>query len=337
MNEKSDDLDRESSTRPGIQDSRIDRTDFLKIVAQTLDANFLPHVDARELHRRISRFRTLRFRSMSYADVSQAILDVIMFDTPSGPISVLQASTATYPSGTRFYRVRSIPEDDHTTPFRSMSKTGDCWEPPGELVGMGRLNKAGEPLLYTSPIDPFVAIGELKIPDRQWFSLIVYEAVDDVKVAMIGGAVDTKDLDDAAALKVDMIQGFLRDEFVRDVGKGTEFLYQISEVIAKGYFDLPPDLQDAWCYPSIVDQSKFNVAFRPEKRAKLRLVGVQITKVCRMPDGSPVLKVGVVAAKVGGGNALSYFRIGSPEQRELFPWISENSPDVAPDGTEKRR
>ena len=96
-------------------------------------------------------------------------------------------------------------------------------------------------------------------------------------------------------------------------------------------------MQDAWCYPSIVDQSKFNVAFRPEKRAKLRLIGVEINKACRMEDGSPVLKVQVVAAKVGGCEDLSYFRIGSPVQRELFPWITENQPDGVQDGIEKRR
>ncbi len=337
MNEIPDGVGRESTARLGVQNPGIGDTDSPEFVRQKLNAAFLPHVDARELQRRISRFRKLPFHSMSYADVSQAVLDVITFDTPSGRCSVLQPSIATYPSGTRFYRVRHIPEDDHKTPLRSMSKTADCWEPPRELARMGRLNKAGEPLLYTSPIDPFVAVGELKVPDRQWFSLIEYEAVEDVNVAVIGGDVDTKDLDDADALKVEMIQGFLRDEFIRDVGQGTEFLYQTSEVIAKDYFDLPPEVQDAWCYPSIVDQSKFNVAFRPDKRAKLRLIGVMIAKVSRIGDGSPVLKVGVVAATVRGCDVLSYFHIGSPEQRELFPRISQNIHDGARYGIKKRR
>lgn len=271
MDERPDGLD---------QHSGIGHIDFHETIWRNLNAGFLRHVNTRELHSRISRFRKLRFQSMSRADISQAILDVIMFDTPSGPRCVLQPSTATYRSGTKFYRVRAIPEDDHTIPLRSMSKTADCWEPPRQVVAMGRLNKAGEPLLYTSPIDPFVAIGELKVPDRQLFSLIVFEAVEDVQVAMIGGSADIKGLNDADALKVEMIQGFLRDEFTRDVGQGTEFLYQASEVIAKDYFDLPPEIQDAWCYPSIVDQSKFNVAFRPEKRSKLRLIGTEIARVC---------------------------------------------------------
>ena len=121
-----------------------------------------------------------------------------------------------------------------------MSKVSDCWEPPREIVRLGRLNKEGEPLLYTTPAGPRVAIDELKVPDDEWFSLIVYEAVEDVNVAIIGGDVDVEGLDDGDVLKIEMIQGFLRDEFMRDVGQGTEYLYRISESIAKDYFDLPP-------------------------------------------------------------------------------------------------
>ena len=176
MKETDGGLDPKLIARLQMRDFGIAPTDALEIVGQKLDAGFLPYVDARELHGRISRFRKLRFQSMSYSDVRRAILDVITFDTPIGPQCVLQPATATYPAGTRFYRARAIPRDDHRIPLRSMSRTADCWEPPPEHVTMGRLNKAGEPLLYTSPIDLFVAAGEIKVPDRERFSLIEYEA-----------------------------------------------------------------------------------------------------------------------------------------------------------------
>ncbi len=83
-------------------------------------------------------------------------------------------------------------------------------------------------------------------------------------------------LHDEDALKVEMLHDFLRHEFTRDVGRGTEYLYRISESIAKSWFDLPPEVQDAWCYPSIVDQNLYNIAFRPRQRSKLRLLEVQI-------------------------------------------------------------
>ena len=322
-----DELEIELVARRAFQDLDIKHADSLEIIRQKLNWRFLPHVDVRSLHRRITQFRKLNFRSMSYGDVSQAIRDVIIFNTPNGPCSVLQVSTGPYPAGTLFYRVRTIPRDDHVTPLRSMSKVSDCWEPPKKLVKMGRLNKDGEPILYTSPSDPRVAIGELKIPDHEWFSLIVYEAVEDVNVAMIGGDVDVEGLDDVDALKIEMIQGFLRDEFTRDVGRGTEYLYRISEIIAKDYFDMPPVMQDAWCYPSIVDKSKFNVAFRPKTRTKLRLIGVEMAKVYRMENGEAALQMSWIAAETEGRGDLSYFEIDSPEQRRLFPWITQNRPD----------
>ncbi len=66
--------------------------------------------------------------------------------------------------------------------------------------------------------------------------------------------------DDTAILNNDLINNFLKDEFSRDVGRGTEYLYKISEIIAKWYFDLPPgDVQDAWAYSSIQDKEKYNL------------------------------------------------------------------------------
>lgn len=287
---------------------------------------FLQYVDARELRRRISDFRKLNFRDLSYAEVSQAILDVILFDTPNGKMGIIRPSSASYPTGTRFYRVRAIPEDDHVTPLRSMSKVSDCWEPPPEVVPMGRLNREGEPLLYTSLSDPLVAIDELKIADGEWCSVITYEAIEDVKVTVIGGNLDTEELENAEALKLELLQDFLHHEFTRDVGKGTEYLYRISEIIAKHYFDMPPEMHDAWCYPSIADKSKWNVAFHPKDRVRLRLVGVEIARPQRLQDGKLVLNVGMVAKETRGRDDLVYYRIGSPEQRELFPEITRERP-----------
>ena len=287
---------------------------------------FLQCVDAGELHSRISKFRRLNFRSMSYDEVDRAICDVVMFDTAEGKGGLFHPVSSRYPAGTHFYRVRAIPKDDHMVPLRAMSKVGDCWEPPRETVQIGRLNREGEPLLYTSPSNPLVAIDEAKIADGERCSLIVYEAVEDVKVTVIGGDLDIDCLDENDALKLNMIQGFLRDEFTRDVGRGTEYLYRISEVIAKVYFDLPPVMHDAWCYPSMADKTCWNVAFRPRDRHRLRLIGVQIVKPDRQRDESRMLRVEVVATAMEGNDDLAYFRIGSPEQPQHFPEITQDEP-----------
>ena len=257
---------------------------------------------------------------MSYKDVQSAISDVITFNTPQGVVSVLMPMNANYPAGTRFYRVRTLPADDRNLPLRTMSKVSDCWEPPENIVSAGRLNRDNESLLYTAPMSPFVAVEEMKIPDDKLFSLIVYEALNQINVTMIGAPPNIEGLDSEEVLKVKMIQDFLKHEFIRDVGVGTEYLYRISESITKDYFDLHPDFQDAWCYPSVAKKGHFNVCFRKEKRSKLRLIGSQIASVVR--EGDNYLFQAKLVSKVSVDSVnLTYHKIGSEEQQELFPEI----------------
>lgn len=282
--------------------------------------DFLKHVEASHLHDKIGKFRDLDFKRMSYQEVQKAIADVITFSTPYGVISVLMPMNTSYPAGTRFYRVRALPVDDRKIPLRTMSKVSDCWEPPEHIVKAGRLNRDNEAVLYTAPISPFVAVEEMKIPDGELFSLIVYEALEQINVTMIGAQPNTEGLNADEVLKSKMIQDFLKHEFIRDVGVGTEYLYRISESITKDYFDLPPDFQDAWCYPSVAKKGHFNVCFRKDKRFKLKLVGSQIARVVRENDD--YLFQAKLVTKVGAdGVNLTYHQIGSDEQREIFPEI----------------
>ena len=86
--------------------------------------------------------------------------------------------------------------------------------------------------------------------------------------------------DEKVKLIHEIYNGFLRDEFSRDVGKGTEYLHRVSEKIAKDYYDLPPRVvQDAWAYVSVQDKKKYNVCFRPELAHELLEVnGVMMCK-----------------------------------------------------------
>ncbi|MBO2695451.1 hypothetical protein [Shewanella algae] len=283
--------------------------------------DFLKHVDAAHLHDKICKFRDLDFKRMSYQEVQSAIMEVIVFDTPRGNISILTPMNARYPAGTRFYRVRSLPDDDRQLPLRTMSKIADCWEPPEDIVRAGRLNRDNESLLYTAPQSPVVAVEEMKIPDNQLFSLIVYESTDPISVTMIGAEPNVEGLSNEEVLKVRMIQDFLKHEFIRDVGVGTEYLYRISESITKDYFDLPPDVQDAWCYPSVAKKGSFNVCFRKGHRSKLKLIGVQIASVVREGDNY-FFGAKLIAVDSGDGVNLTYHQIGSELQQKLFPEMS---------------
>ncbi len=282
---------------------------------------FLKYVDISELHDKICAFRELDFKKLDYQEVQNEIAKVISFETPSGSCSHLTPVCASYPSGTRFYRVRNIVEGDTRLPLKSMSTVSDCWEPPSQVVKAGRLNRERESLLYTAPMAPDIAIEELKVVDDQNFSLIVYEALTPIKVTGIGFPPNIEGLSKDEILKLRMIQDFLKHEFVRDVGHGTEYLYRISESITKDYFDLPPDVQDAWCYPSVAKKGGYNVCFRPTAKQKLSLVGVQIAAVRREESGC-LFNVKLIAKDSGDGMNLSYHGIGSPEQKTLFPEIT---------------
>ncbi|MBD9381145.1 hypothetical protein IB258_07830 [Achromobacter sp. ACM02] len=205
--------------------------------------------------------------------------------------------------------------------MKGMRVESDAWSPPAHVVGAGRLNRVGEPLLYTSPGNPTVAVEEMKIPDGENFSLIVYEALEDIRVSTIGVTPDLPNLNKDEVLKLRMLNDFLAHEFTRDVGVGTEYLYNISDVIAKDYFDLPPQMQDAWCYPSVAARPAANVCFRPDlAKRKLRLVGVQIN-TCNRDQNGMRFQVKCIASGFDGDGVFCYHSIGSDVQRVVFPDI----------------
>lgn len=283
--------------------------------------DFLKYVEASLLHDKICKFRDLDFKRMSYHEIQSAIADVITFETPHGNISVLTSMNSHYPAGTRFYRVRALPDDDREIPLRTMSTVADCWEPPESIVRAGRLNRDNESLLYTAPVLPEVAVEEMRIEDNQLFSLIIYEAIEPINVTMIGAAANVDGLNEDETLKIRMIQDFLRHEFIRDVGAGTEYLYRISESITKDYFDLPPEVQDAWCYPSVAKKGCLNVCFRKNKRNKLKFIGTQFMSVIREKDNYSV-QVKLISTTSEDGVNLSYHEIGSEMQRKIFPELN---------------
>lgn len=120
----------------------------------------------------------------------------------------------------------------------------------------------------------------MNVKDDDWFCLIAYKSVKDIKSTLIGIWKDSEELSKEDNLKMRMITNVLKDLFVRDVGKGTEFLYRVSERIAKDYFDLPRQVQDSWCYPSVAAKLGYNVCFRPDvAREVLQIANVQVCSI----------------------------------------------------------
>lgn len=280
---------------------------------------YISSIDLLNLHDKITKFRMLDFKRMSYSELSKAILTVLCVNTNGAESACLLKSYSQYSKGTRFYRVRKLDVDDHFIPLREVKSPKDVWNPPASKVGLGRLNRENESLLYTSPITPVVAIQEMKVADNQNFVLSVFEAREDIKVCNMAIAELLPSFSAEENLKHKMLNDFLVHEFIRDVGLDTTYLYKISETIMKDYYDLPSDTQDGWCYPSVAKKGQFNVCFREEKaRKKLKLVGIQIATKQDKDDGMMIRPKLIGLAKTYD-EPFKYHEMGSAEQIKVFP------------------
>ncbi|WP_251197520.1 hypothetical protein [Anaerotardibacter muris] len=279
--------------------------------------DYLNKIDSLELVKRIRKFRSLNLKSMSESEVAQAVSDVLTWNG----LFIYLVQTSAYPQGTQFFRIRKL--NDGLIPNETISAYGDLWEPPEASVKVaGRLNKAGESLLYVAPMDPTGLFQEVGVSDGDWYALIRYSALDEIKVNVIGGQYDYEAMgitDETALLNNEIINDFLKDEFSKPVGKGTEYLYKASEIIAKWYFDLPSeDIQDAWAYSSVHDTSKYNVCFRPEIAHKLlKLDGAMI---CKKGKGDSI-NVYCIALGLEETGEVLFYPLGSEQQKQSFPEI----------------
>lgn len=284
--------------------------DNLKVILSFFDVNkFLDKIEI---------FRKLDLRTATDGELSRAIFDVLCIEFENAKMLVSFHDTRTIKKGTALFRVRKIAKDDNDLPLKGMSKKTDAWNPPKKVITkMGRLNKVGESLLYVS-LDPHTAVKEMKLQENDRFSLIVYDVKKDIEAVGIGlgTSYEHYGLTEMEKIKARLIDRFLADEFSRDVGQGTEFLYRASEHIVKNYFELtPPDEQDAWMYPSIVSKQEYNLCFRPALAKKqLNLRGVVI---CEYIQGNIIGNY--IAHGFNDNKIFNYYNIGSDMQKKVFP------------------
>lgn len=284
---------------------------------------FLAKISIEDIVKKNEKFHTLNVKKMTDEELFNALMDAISFDVDGSgsKISLIMPRGVTFPVGTRFYKIRKLDKGDDHMPFKTMSKEQDAWNAPKERCTLGRLNKDGESLLYTSIQSPNACVEEMNIGDGEKFCLIVYGAKKDIKATLIGIWQNNQTLSEDENLKMRMITNILGDLFTRDVGKGTEYLYRVSERIAKDYFDLPPDCQDAWCYPSVAAKLGHNCCFRPDvAREVINLIGVQICSVNRQDDNY-MYKCDCILVWNKDKGIFDYYPVDSPMCRSLFPEI----------------
>ncbi|TMP31203.1 hypothetical protein [Pseudoalteromonas rubra] len=277
---------------------------------------YLDEIDSIELHRKIDGFRRLNFRSMNSDEVRTAIFEVLKPN--GGPVSViaLERRVLEYPKGTRVFRVRGLPKEDCITPFKTITAESHLWNPPPSISKAQRLNIDGESVFYGST-EPFIAMEEARIGEGEYFCLGVFEALMSIRAPHIGFDNDIPSLSSDQQLKHRMITDFFAHEFIRDVGVGTEHLYKISRCIAYEHFELPENLQDAWCFPSSFDKTKVNMCLRSNKaEERLGLHGMVFCQKTGFQNFS-CLEVGIANEE----KTFKYFPLGSDEQKLYFPEI----------------
>ena len=92
---------------------------------------------------------------MTYEDIRRAVGNVMFVEAVGAEqFAVLSWITDYRSPGSLLYRARK-----DVIPLRAVN---DCWDPPRAKVKSSRLNRTGEPVLYTSADGPKVALDEIE-------------------------------------------------------------------------------------------------------------------------------------------------------------------------------
>lgn len=160
----------------------------------------------------------------------------------------------------------------------------ECWAPPAEKTHMGRCNTAGTSVLYVSENlrTPFE---ELNIQPEEQFYAIKYKTINSLNLKRVVSkefeATDSEGrpiYDSESMLSYQILREFVRSEFLKPVGKGTEYLHRISASMCKLWFD--DNESDGWLYPSVQSPSDTNIALKHES-AKEKLV-IEDIRIARL-------------------------------------------------------
>lgn len=273
---------------------------------------FYNNANPDDIKQKIINFKKIDIQNLNDQELFDAINNVLYINDVFFSGTICRKIN----KGDFFFRVRKLKGIE--MPFLNFTKESDMWEPPSDILNTwGRLNKPKESLLYTSAWDPDVAIREARIKDEQ-FALIKYSANRIINVNVIGD--DNFTINDTANARLcfDLINEFLNDEFSKEVPNGKEYLYRVSEMIAKNEYDAPEELQDAWGYVSVQDKEKYNICFRPKiAHSVLNLHGALI---CTIDEKRRIIP-SCFAYPDKYSKDIQYYPIGSEIQKEFFPEV----------------
>ena len=223
---------------------------------------YLAALDPMLLRQRTGRFWEHDFAGMSYPEVSNAINRVLTV----GRMCAFPVTMKTIPSGTQLYRVRHVSREFVPT-------EADCWAPPTDRAIGNRVNRDGEPWLYTS-FDPGTAFSEMPIPSDKIAMVMIYEVGEELKCSCPEfGDDDGFSLTRRERLRMGLVTQFLRDLFSLEVNDGEEHLYKITQALVTDLVDYP-ECVAVW-YPAVKSHGHHAAIKEPYQR-RLRLSSVKM-------------------------------------------------------------
>jgi|GEM_PF-1413286 len=160
----------------------------------------------------------------------------------------------------------------------------ECWEPPRINAKMCRCNAENDPVLYISPkiTTPFE---ELSIIPNTQFYIIKYKTSKPLHLFDINFSKEiplnkygNPIFDPNSIISYQIIREFIRCEFLKPVGKGTEYLHRISGSMCRVWFN--SDDIDGWQYPSVHSPNELNFAIKPSSaHEKLKIEYIHIARL----------------------------------------------------------
>ncbi len=164
---------------------------------------------------RIEKWRNLDLRNLDDSEIDDQLSDFL------NSLGIYPVSTdKTTP--TKLWRIRRL-----NYLFKEVT---ECWEPPSSKTRMNRCNAPGYPVLYLSENceTPFE---ELNVKPGEQVYAIQYKAVEEINLKQIVPkkfiATDwnnTEIYEPEGMISYQILREFVRSEFLRPVGIGTEYL-----------------------------------------------------------------------------------------------------------------
>ena len=230
-------------------------------------------INTLELLTKIEEFKKLDLKKASFEEISLKSLDTL---------SCMLVSGCNFEKKEKLFRIRKLNEA-LTNQIKTFS---DIWHPPASMVKTdGRVNLIGKPVLYCST-DIQTPLYECDIKVGDCYALIQYSIKENERLIgyLVGNQVEPDNLNETGKINNKIINDFVISEFTKPVGKGTEYLYKVSNIIAQNFMDMP--FCDAYVYPSIANYKKgWNVAIKPE--SALKKINFDCVCICVLKEYSP--------------------------------------------------